>query len=174
MRVKAVVAGLICGGLLVAGCGTVSGEAVPESPTASGSAFDPCEDIPDDAIRGIGLDPATEERGIVGVEQPGWRICVWDNMNEIVSVYASGFQLESIRQNPDFTEFVDIDLGDLSALMFRDVADEGRERCLVATATEGSTVMVSATSKALVPGPVREPCMLVRESAGVFLPYVKE
>ncbi|EME22393.1 DUF3558 domain-containing protein [Rhodococcus triatomae] len=166
---------LLCAAaVLVAGCGTVSGEAQPASPTSGDPTFDPCDDIPDEAIRGIGLDPETEERGILGVEQPGWRICVWDNTNEIVSVYASGIPLEEVRRNPDFVEFDEIDLDGRKALTFRDAADADRERCLVATRSGDLMVMVSAASTALVNGPVREPCALVREAAAAFLAYMEE
>lgn len=170
MRVKVVVGGLICTGLLVAGCGTVSGQAEPENPTFSQPAFNPCDDIPDDAIRSIGLDPGTEDRDILGVNQPGWNLCAWNNTSEFVTVYAGSYALGDIRRNGDFTEFTDIDLDGQHALEFKTVADTRGERCYVAVDARFGVTMVSAmvTSSSRV-----GPCDYVRDAATVLIPYSK-
>ncbi|MGW6695861.1 DUF3558 domain-containing protein [Rhodococcus sp. NPDC054953] len=130
--------------MAVAGCGTVSGEAGPEQPTASNPAFDPCDDIPDDAIRAVGMDPATESRDILGVHQPGWNICGWNNdESEFLTVYATGRTLDEIRRNPDFVDFRSVDLDGRPALSFRDVNDVQQTRCDVATVVAGTSAMFS-------------------------------
>src|SRR6476619_4623520 len=69
--------GLVCGALVLAGCGseTVAGEAEAVGTAAGEPVFSPCDDIPDDALRAFGVDPTTESRDILGVKQPGWNVC---------------------------------------------------------------------------------------------------
>ncbi len=171
MRVKVVVGGLICTGLLVAGCGTVSGQAEPENPTVSDPVFDPCDGIPDDVIRSIGLDPASKERDIGGVHQPGWNICGWENAEHFLSVYAMNYSMDDVRRNPEYLDFEPLDLDGRSAVRYsnRDIPVD--ERCYVAMPSEAGVVMVTVTMRT---SKTADPCEVVADSSKRLLPYLPE
>ncbi len=160
---------------MLAGCssGTVAGDAGPVGKTAGEPVFSPCDDIPDDAVRAVGMDPATEERDIMDVHQPGWNICMWNNDTHFVTVFSSAYTLDDVRQNPDFEEFVPVDLAGREAFTFRDVSDRVRSRCDVATAVFGRAVMVSVSEsgKTLT---AEAPCDAALRVAQVFEPYLPE
>ncbi len=165
---------LLCAAALVSGCGTVSGQAEPENPTASDPAFDPCEDIPDEALREVGMDPATESRDILGVHQPGWRICGWNSTTrDYLTVYSTSRSLDDVRRNPDFTGFEAVVVGGRDGMSFREVGDTQAAVCDVATAVAGKAVMFSLEATAPAP-PGRDVCADVRELTARLLPHIPE
>lgn len=142
MRTLTTIGALLCAATLTAGCSTVDGRAEPEDPTASDPAFDPCDDIPDDAIRAIGMDPATESRDILGVHQPGWNLCGWNNSTRFLTVYATNRGLDEIRASPDYEGVTPVDLLDRDGFSFHD-ANSSQSRCDIATTVRGGTAMFS-------------------------------
>ncbi|MFD6108386.1 DUF3558 family protein, partial [Nocardia salmonicida] len=81
-RRSAVVTTVLCGVLAAAGCAsTESGKAQPstsaDQAAATAALWDPCGQIPDGTLVGLGMKPASKESGIFGVEEPGWKICRW-------------------------------------------------------------------------------------------------
>ncbi|MFD4180353.1 DUF3558 domain-containing protein [Rhodococcus sp. NPDC058514] len=174
MRVGFVLA-VVCGAVVLAGCGSesVSGQAAPEGSAAGEPVFSPCDDLPDDAIRAVGMDPATESRDILGVHQPGWNLCRWNNSTHFLRVYSSTFTLDDVRRNDDFEEFAPVDLGGREAVTFRDVADRERLWCDVATTSAGGAVMVSISESGPDPA-VEEPCAVALQTARTLLPHIPE
>ncbi|WP_430331839.1 DUF3558 domain-containing protein [Rhodococcus sp. ACT016] len=172
MRVAAVV-GFIGAGLLLAGCGSgdVSGEAAPEGSTAGEPVFSPCDDIPDEALRSAGVDPATASRDIMGVEQPGWKICKWRGNGPFLTVFATTYTLDDVRANQKNTEFTPVDLGGRDAFQYREVTDRERKSCDVAVASGQGAVLVSISD--LGGGPrVEDPCALAAQTTRVLAPYI--
>ncbi|MFD4468311.1 DUF3558 domain-containing protein [Rhodococcus sp. NPDC058505] len=157
----------------VAGCGTVSGEAGPEQPTASNPAFDPCDDIPDDAIRAVGMDPATESRDILGVHQPGWNLCGWNNATHFLSVLATNYSIEDVRRNADYESFSDSTIGERSVVQYHDATDRAGTDCDLATASAGGAVVISVSESGERPAD-QQPCSVVWEAATTLLPFVPE
>ncbi|NKV80807.1 DUF3558 domain-containing protein [Rhodococcus hoagii] len=111
MRVTAVI-GLIGAGLLLAGCGsgTVSGDADAEGTAAGEPVFSPCDDIPGEVVGALGVDPATEERDILGVKQPGWNVCGWRGSEYSVSIFATTRTLDEVRTNDRNEDVLPVEL----------------------------------------------------------------
>lgn len=169
VRCAAVVCAVTVGSAaLVAGCGTVEGAAVPKNPTASEPAFDPCDDIPDEAIRAIGMDPATEARDILGVHQPGWNICGWNNATHSVAVFSSNYSIEDVRRNPSNEEFADLMVRDRSAVQYRTAGYPSV--CDIAVPSVVGSVLVTASSiRELSEG---DPCEVARRTTDRLLAFL--
>lgn len=170
-----IVLGVMCGVLALAGCGSasVTGNAAPEGAAAGEPMFSPCDDIPDEAVRAVGMDPATESRDILGVHQPGWNLCGWNNTTHFLTVYSSKYTLDDVRRNDDFEEFAPVDLEGREAVSFRDVADRERLRCDIATTSAGGAVMVSISESGPDPA-VEEPCAVALRTARALMPHIPE
>ncbi|WP_137876251.1 DUF3558 domain-containing protein [Rhodococcus sp. Q] len=158
---------MLCAAALVSGCGTVSGQAEPENPTASDPAFDPCEDIPDEVIVELGMDPATEGRDILGVHQPGWNICGWNDDSVAMTAYSARLPLSDVRLNTDYQDFQDIALDGQPALMFHSV-EPISVRCYVATGSHDGLLMVAFSVRNADDG---DPCVRARDGASEFRRY---
>lgn len=166
---KVVVGMLLCAASLVAGCSSVEGDAQPVDASVNEPDFDPCEAIPDVAIRGVGMDPATEERDIMGVHQPGWKMCSWNNRRDTVTASVSSLTLEDIRRDDSFRDFLNIELGERPGVSFGVVADSKGIGCNVATEVGGVLFMVAST---VLNKAESDPCSLARDAAAILLPYV--
>ncbi|CRK50451.1 conserved exported hypothetical protein [Rhodococcus sp. RD6.2] len=171
MRAKAVVGVMVCAAALASGCGTVAGEAKPQDPTASQPEFNPCDDLSDDAVRAAGMDPATEAREILGVQQPGWSICEWDGPSYALGVAATNYSLGDVRRNPEFKGFEPVEVPGRSAIRFGSASGGSDDRCYVATPSGSGTVLISATLPVGRPG---DPCALALDGTRVLLPYLPE
>ncbi|MFD4181400.1 DUF3558 domain-containing protein [Rhodococcus sp. NPDC058514] len=176
MRVGSQVAvGAVCGALILAGCGseTVEGTAGAEG-SSSGSGepvFSPCDDIPDDALRGVGVDVVTESRDILGVKQPGWNVCMWQGPAYSLSVFATVYTLDDVRSNKNNHEFTAVNLNGREATSYRGVADTGRRNCDVAVGSNEGAVLISISYLGNDPI-VEEPCAVAIRSAVQLESYI--
>jgi hypothetical protein len=163
--------GLVCGALVLAGCGSesVAGEAV--GTPAGEPAFSPCDDIPDDALQAVGLDPATESKDILGVKQPGWNLCRWNGSEHIMTVFATTHTLDDVRSNERNTEFVPEVIGGREAFTYREVSDRDRESCDVAIGSESGAVLIRVSYN-FGDRPAEDPCQVALKSAQQLEPSV--
>ncbi|EME22390.1 DUF3558 domain-containing protein [Rhodococcus triatomae] len=166
------VVGVACAAALVAGCrtGTVEGEAQPASGITE-PTYSPCDDIPDEALVAVGVDPATESRDIQGVSIPGWKVCRWTSSGHFLSVYSTMHTLEDVRRDPQNEEFADIAVGQRPAVQFRLVSDVRRSGCDVAMESAGGTVIVSVTEGKI---PLPDPCEVARDAALGMMSWIPE
>ncbi|MFD1811760.1 DUF3558 domain-containing protein [Rhodococcus gannanensis] len=157
-------AGIACAVALVAGCGTgtVDGEALTDSGNGE-PTFSPCDDIPDEAVAGLGMDPASESRDILGVKTPGWNGCVWttDGNSYFLRVEATVHPMSEVRGSSLFEEFEDIDVGGRPGVQFRRAADKRRTDCYVAVESDGGVVLTSVKEGRIVP---EDPCATARDA----------
>ncbi|CAM2814877.1 DUF3558 domain-containing protein [Prescottella defluvii] len=166
--------GVVCSAVMLAGCGgAVAGEAAPTERAAGDPVFSPCDDIPDEAIRAIGMDPATEARDIMDVHQPGWNICGWNNSTHFLSVFATTYTLDDIRGNDRYTDFSDLEIDHREMIKYRDRTDTEGGICDVATRSGSGAVMISISEAVLARVP-DDPCTLVVEMAGLLVPHIPE
>lgn len=174
MRVAALVGGC-CVALSLAGCtnGTVDGRSEPAGVASGEPAFSPCDDIPDDTLRGLGLDPETEERDILGVRQPGWKVCSWQADRYSVSVLATTHTIDDLRAFGENRDFVDVEIGGRTGTLYRKVADREGKRCDVAIPTPGGVVLLFVGFHTLVtPRNEREPCEVVLAASASISPVL--
>lgn len=174
MRGTAVI-GLIGAGLLVAGCGsgTVSGNADAEGTAAGEPVFSPCDDIPDQVLIELGLDPATEAPEIMGVKQPGWKICKWQGEGEApaLSVFATTYTLDDVRQNKRNTEFTPVEIAGRQGFTYRETTDTDRRNCDVVVASGEGVVLISVANLGVDPL-LTEPCAIAVERAGRLAQFI--
>lgn len=168
-----VVVGLIGAGLLLAGCGSssVSGNADAEGTAAGEPVFSPCDDIPDEAVRTLGMDPATESRDIYGVQQPGWKICEWHGAGPYLSVLSTTYSLDDVRANDNYTEFSDIEVGGRHGLFFKKVSEGDGRACEVAVSSGTGAVLLSAAYLG-VDRVIEDPCVIAERAASQFVEYI--
>ncbi|BCN68221.1 hypothetical protein RE943_16940 [Prescottella equi] len=174
MRVTAVI-GLIGAGLLLAGCGSgsVSGDADAEGMAAGEPVFSPCDDIPGEVVGALGVDPATEERDILGVKQPGWNVCGWRGSEYSVSIFATTRTLDEVRKNDRNEDVLPVELDGRESFSYRETTDTNRESCDVAMDTAGGAVLVSVGFHVLTPpSNPEEPCKVAEEAARAVSSYV--
>ncbi|EME22361.1 hypothetical protein G419_05497 [Rhodococcus triatomae BKS 15-14] len=136
--------------------------AITESP------FEPCDDIPDDVIRQLGFDPATEDRDVMGVKQPGRNICFWSGDSGHLSVESNLFELDAVRQDPNFLDLRDVDISGHPGLAFSHEGYREGENCYAATGTQSGLLMVSVD---VVDPTERDACVIAHAAAVAFLPY---
>ncbi|SDE23212.1 DUF3558 domain-containing protein [Rhodococcus tukisamuensis] len=170
-RVILVVAAGACGAAVMVGCGseTVAREAVVAKPTSglTEPVISPCDDIPDEVLRGVGLDPATESRDIRGVKQPGWSVCRWDGIGYIQSVFATTHTLDDFLANKRNTDFQRQEVGDREAYSYREVVDDKRESCDVVLRTADGSTQIRASLNSGTPA-AANPCDLALNAARAF------
>nr|WP_072751865.1 DUF3558 domain-containing protein [Rhodococcus maanshanensis] len=156
---------------MLVGCGSesVAGEAEAVGAGSGEPVFSPCDDIPDEALRAVGMDPATESQDILDVKQPGWNICKWIGPDHALSLFATTYTMDDVRSNKNFEEFHPIDLGDRSGITFREVADKDRRRCDVAFASNGGAMLVAISYLGGMPV-VEEPCAVAVRTTQQLLP----
>ncbi|MFC7449667.1 DUF3558 domain-containing protein [Rhodococcus daqingensis] len=167
--------GLACGALMLAGCGSesVAGEAEPVGAGSGEPVFSPCDDIPDEALRAVGMDPATESRDILGVKQPGWNLCRWNGPDHIMTVFATTHGLDDVRSNKRNTEFAPQLIGGREAFTYREVSDEDRESCDVAIGTERGAVLIRVSYN-FGDRPAEDPCQVAVRSAQQLEPSIPQ
>ncbi|MFE3289430.1 DUF3558 domain-containing protein [Rhodococcus sp. NPDC059234] len=165
--------GAVGAALLLAGCGlgSVDGEADAAGVSAGEPTFSPCDDIPDEALRATGVDPATESRDIVGVKQPGWNICRWDGTGYTMEVFATVHTFEEVRSNPRNTNFQPQQVGNRDAVSYQEVSDHRRESCDVAVRSGGGAVLVRANLHTADPSP-EDRCAIALRTARQLESYV--
>ncbi|WP_280496116.1 DUF3558 domain-containing protein [Nocardia asiatica] len=105
----------------VVGCGdTTNGSPTTGSGTAAAQAlFNPCTGIPDEALRAAGVDPATEEKGVAGVDQSGWEICRWRGGRYSMTVFSTGRTVAEFERKPGNIDFQDVTVAGRKGRQFR-------------------------------------------------------
>lgn len=172
MRMAAVV-GLVGAGLLLAGCGSgdVEGNATPTGVAVGEPVFSPCDDIPDEAVRSLGMDPATESRDIYEVQQPGWKICEWHGPGPYLTVFSTTYTLDDVRANSRYTDFKDIEVGGRDGLSYRIASDTDGRSCDVAVPSGGGAVLVSVAYLGVDPV-VEDPCAIAHRAIQNLIQYI--
>ncbi|RVW08241.1 DUF3558 domain-containing protein [Prescottella agglutinans] len=174
MRVGAVI-GLIGAGLLLAGCGSgdVTGEASPEGVAAGEPVFSPCDAIPDEALIELGLDPATESPDIMGVAQPGWKICKWQGSGPALGVAATTHTMDDVQENKRNIDFNPVEIAGRQGFTYRETTDRDRRNCDVALASGNGAVIISVAYLG-VDQVLEEPCSVVVRRAAHIAQYIPD
>ncbi|WP_223263393.1 DUF3558 domain-containing protein [Rhodococcus sp. MTM3W5.2] len=165
--------GLVCGALALAGCGseTVAGEAEAVATGAGEPVFSPCDDISDDALRAVEMDPATESRDIIGVKQPGWNVCSWAGPAYDLTLFATTRTIDEVRSNKKNTKFENVDIGGRPGVSYREVSDTEGRRCDVALESRGGTALIRISYLGVDPV-VEEPCAVAMRVANDLAPQI--
>ncbi|WP_415638972.1 DUF3558 domain-containing protein [Prescottella defluvii] len=149
----------------------MSGEADPEGVAAGEPVFSPCDDIPDDALRAVGMDPATESRDIYGVKQPGWNICDWRGSGPYLTVFSTTHTLDDVRSNSKYTEFSSLEVSGREAISYREVVDLDRRSCSVAVGSADGAVLISLAYLG-VDQVTEDPCLVAERTIRELIGYI--
>ncbi|MGW4740555.1 DUF3558 family protein, partial [Nocardia xishanensis] len=105
---------------VVAACGGTT-EGAPSTATSAAEVplFNPCIGIPDDVLRSAGVDPATEESGIAGVDQHGWEICRWSSKEFFMTVFSTSRTVGEFEKKPGNIEFQDVTVAGREGRQFK-------------------------------------------------------
>ncbi|MFE9324836.1 DUF3558 domain-containing protein [Nocardia sp. NPDC052278] len=165
--------------LVVTGCGsTKGGTATPSTGAAGTSAaaaalWDPCTQISDQVLQKIGLDPASKEKDVAGVPEPGFKVCGWHDpaMPHVynITVFSTLHTVEDFKRKSDNIEFTDVSIQGRGGLTYRSASYQKDEGCdLIFPATQGA-IQVSAFN----PGPEGRrtpPCDRAKAAADALVP----
>ncbi|PVX66712.1 UNVERIFIED_ORG: uncharacterized protein DUF3558 [Nocardia globerula] len=144
------IAAAIVMGLFAVGCGSTV-EGVPERASGQEGLFNPCTDIPDSVIEEVGLDPSTELIDIDGVEQPGWKMCMWKSTWYFFTIMSTKYTLDDVRSNSDYTKFDESIIADRVGLWFQRESDETIDGCYLAFAASQGSVWLNIEADAGTP-----------------------
>ncbi|MEV4129248.1 DUF3558 domain-containing protein [Nocardia sp. NPDC049707] len=130
-------AALILGAsLALAGCNDNSGGSAPTPSSTKASAsstattttsqdpeaaiWNPC-DIPDSAISALGLNTASKDNTVAGVDFTGWKVCSWLSGPKTYSftIMSSEHNVDEVRQRTDYVDFTSTTAGSRPAVQYR-------------------------------------------------------
>ncbi|MEV4239613.1 DUF3558 domain-containing protein [Nocardia sp. NPDC049737] len=182
-------AALILGAALaLAGCNNNSGDSVPTPSSAKASAstttaastskdpeaaiWNPC-DIPDSAISALGLNTASKDTTVAGVDFTGWKTCSWLSMPKTynLAILSSEHTLEESRQRTDYTDYVTTSVGSHRALQFRKVGSSHDDGCWLSVEVPHGIVDFRVLNRYGVAG-AGEPCSELRRLADALAEYL--
>ncbi|HEY5857464.1 MAG TPA: DUF3558 domain-containing protein [Aldersonia sp.] len=159
----------VCIVCAVVGCGSQTVEGNPTAATQSGQpSFDPCT-LPDQALVAAGVDPATQDAGVFGVQMQGWEVCGWTGDWFFLDVFSTTRGIEDVRGNPRNTDFAPVAVGSRDAFTYREVTDEERGTCDVAFGTENQSILVRVATKGSRET-LEDPCIVAVRSANILDP----
>lgn len=134
--------------------------------------WDPCT-LPESAISGTGLNQATKERDVAGVDFTGWKVCGWQAAARWydLGVLSGAFVLDEVRQRQDKESFTSLTVGPHRALQYLDVGDSKRLKCSVAVENARGTVIFKVTTRYSI-GKQGEPCQEAGRHADDLVRYL--
>lgn len=183
MAAIVVLAGVL---LTVSGCGAATdGSAAPVTTTdavaATEALWDPCTQISDDVLRQVGVDPATRDNTISGVENvEGWKLCSWKDKlvreNYALGVWSTTHTIEESKKDENNVAFSDISVGGRDGVQFRRAYDKEDEVCYLSFPASGQSVEISIYKaySTMELEDNRPPCEIAAAAADVLVPLFPE
>lgn len=172
---------VIAAGLFVAGCGGATDAEPPADTTEQKPAtvaFNPCDELSDEALRAAGLDPSTKQTSVDSPTGGVWKICMWqpvDGTPYIVSIGTTTFSQEELPGNPTVTGFEDVQIGSRAGKTYHQANDPEPLRCYVSIPAAGGgmhNVILGWRTSQKASIPESPPCTLAVERAKELEPYL--
>lgn len=159
----------------VAGCSLdteIRGHATKTVPAA---LFDPCT-LPVDALRGIGVDPATAAPDFFGVQSEGWEVCAWEADWYFVTVATTDMTVAEFRTRPKNTDFRPVTVGTRDAYTFRSIYESEQALCDLTYPSSRGTLLIRASAKGTERGREgglpEDPCDVTVRTALTLDPFI--
>lgn len=167
--------------LAVTGCDTTPEGSAGVETTADAAAnealWDPCTQINDDVLRRVGVDPATRDNTISGVENvEGWKLCSWHDKgvrwNYTLGVWSTTHTVEDSKRDENNIEFTDVAVSGRSGVQFRRAYDKEDEKCYLSFPADGQSIEISIYKAYTTMGleDSRDPCAIAMAAAEVLVP----
>ncbi|WP_084508671.1 DUF3558 domain-containing protein [Nocardia pseudovaccinii] len=186
-------AALILGAALaLAGCNDNSADSAPTPSSTKASTsttvtattskdpeaaiWNPC-DIPDSAISALGLNTASKDTTVAGVDPTGWKVCGWLSAAKTYNfgVLSSEHTLEESRQRTDYVDYVSTTVGSRTALQFRPRGATHDQTCWLAVEVPHGIVDFKVMNRSgTVGASAGEPCAEVRRLTEALAQYLPE
>ncbi|WP_433524275.1 DUF3558 domain-containing protein [Nocardia pseudovaccinii] len=182
-------AALILGAALVlVGCNDNAGDSAPSPSSTKASAgttaaattskdseaaiWNPC-DLPDSAISALGLNTASKDNTVAGVDPTGWKVCAWQAGAKTYdfTIFSSTHTLEEVQQRSDREGFTPTTVGSHRALQYRVVGDKHQLKCYISAEVPHGMVDFLVVNRYLVQG-ASEPCAEVRRLSDALVEYL--
>ncbi|WP_169811057.1 DUF3558 domain-containing protein [Nocardia amamiensis] len=146
-RTTAAVAALASVAVVAAGCGPdTDGSDPPSSITdtsaATAALWDPCTQIPAQVVQKIGLTPSSKRSGIAGVEEPGWKVCSWNNEDFSVGVFSTINKVDDFKKKADNIGFKDVTIAGRQGVEHRMASDRFDETCSLLFTAKHETLQI--------------------------------
>ncbi|WP_433729175.1 DUF3558 domain-containing protein [Nocardia sp. CA-129566] len=175
--------------LLLAGC---NGDSTTGKPTAATSSapktaaaattsvdpeaavWDPCT-IPDSTLAALGLNTASKDNKIAGVDPTGWKVCSWESEPKAynLGILSSEHTLEEARQRTDYADFTSTTVGTRPALQFREPGATHDLTCWLAVEVPHGMVEFDVANRYGSSGAkAGEPCAQARRLAEALATYL--
>ncbi|GAB2656024.1 DUF3558 domain-containing protein [Nocardia goodfellowii] len=172
-RTTATVAALAGVVLVASGCGSKTegkgGPTATNTSAATATLWDPCTQVSDQALKQVGVKPETKESGVAGVEEPGWKVCSWNNADFDLVVWSTTFGIDDFKKKDGNTDFKDIAVAGRSGVTYHRARDTANEDCdLVFPAAQGA-FSISIYNRASSTN-VEPPCQRANKAAEVVVP----
>ncbi|MEU7141303.1 DUF3558 domain-containing protein [Nocardia sp. NPDC046473] len=139
--------------------------------------WDPCTQLPDDALRAGELSPDTRTKDLVGIDPTGWQVCSWRSSARwyTLAVLSGEPTLQQFQDRKDFENFTPLTVGGRPSLRFSFVGDDKQLDCGVAVEVpQGKvkgTVGFLVTTRYSV-GRLGDPCEQATRHANEFAKYL--
>ncbi|WP_169812962.1 DUF3558 domain-containing protein [Nocardia niwae] len=149
--------------------GTATPSTTIDTSAATAALWDPCTQVSNNTLRQIGVRPDTKRSGVAGVEEPGWKVCSWNNDDFNLGVSTTIYTVDDFKAKPDNVNFSNISIAGRDGVQHRRESDRFNELCdLVFPANIGSFgVTISNRASARSPA---EPCSRARAAAEILVP----
>jgi hypothetical protein len=156
----------------MAGASTTAAATKPADPDAA--LWNPC-DLPDSAMTATGLNPATKEKDVAGVDFTGWKVCAWRATSRWydLTVLSGTPSLDEVRRRSDFEKFTPRTVGSHQAVEFLDVNDRDRLKCTIAVGVSYGSVMFRVFTRYEI-GKQGDPCAEARRHVEDLAKYLPE
>lgn len=158
----------------LAACSSSDGATGTAASTArpGGELWNPCS-LPTETVRAAGVNPATIESGIGGVEQSGWRICSWDGAAYSITVYSTGRTVAEFERKPGNTDFRDVTVAGRTGRQFRVQGGSTDLKCDYVFPAQQGVVQVALLASAILDHR-EDPCVSLRRAADVIVPALPQ
>lgn len=164
----AVVPGVVACGGSTEGTPTAEGSATSAAPVA---LFDPCTGISDEALKASGVELASEEKGIAGIDQDGWEICKWRSKRYSITVFSTARTVEEFEQKPGNVEFQQVTVAGRAGRQFKVEGASKDLLCDVLFPAQQGVIQLRVSSSAIVDEP-DDPCQVLYRVGESIVPQL--
>ncbi|WP_245671188.1 DUF3558 domain-containing protein [Nocardia amamiensis] len=156
------------------GCGTTTNDSPTTTTSAAKALFNPCTEIPDDALRAARVDPATEETGIGGVHQSGWEICSWKDprgTSYSITVFSTARTAAEFEKKPGNVEFQDVTVAGREGRQFKvEGASKDLQCDVLFPASQGVVQLRIHNRAAILTGQSEDTCAILYRVGEALVP----
>ncbi|GAB2707324.1 DUF3558 domain-containing protein [Nocardia thraciensis] len=139
--------------------------------TAEAKLWDPCTQIPDDALVRAGVDPKAKESGIAGVHQSGWEMCSWRGRNYHVNVASGKRTVDEVVAKPGNVDLQDVVIAGRKGRQYRVEGASKNDTCDIAFPAAQGVIEIMISNSAIVDNP-GDPCVSLHNVGEQLVPLL--